>query len=166
MGIEHDFFGVIESDASGSLYWSETVDAGDQTVDVSLSAPADTAVSDEALEVAQAMIATLEGLDMRAREALVAELGTPASDVTAFLLDIDEQFGPELASFITRESGDRDIDVLRSLELLRVVFHPHQVGEGDAFVSLEFALAPDESELALLVHLSIRGETVSTEYLD
>lgn len=166
MGIEHDYFGVIESDASGALYWSETVEAGDQTVDVTLSVPGGVSVTDEALDVAQAMISTLEGLDLRAREALVAELGTAASDVTAFLLEIDERLGPELSAFITRESGDRDIDVLRSLELLRTVFHPHQTGEGDTFVTLEFALAPDENELALLTHLSMRGEPVSIEFLD
>ncbi|WP_166983428.1 DUF2004 domain-containing protein [Paramicrobacterium fandaimingii] len=166
MGIEHDYFGVIESDASGALFWSESVEAGDQSVDVTLSTPPQVTVSDEALEVAQAMIATLEGLDLRAREALVAELGTPASDVAAFLLEIEERFGSELTAFITRESGDLGIDVIRSLELLRVAFHPHQIGEGDSFVSLEFALAPDENELALLVHLSMSGEPVSTDFLD
>ncbi|WP_167131534.1 DUF2004 domain-containing protein [Paramicrobacterium chengjingii] len=165
MGIEHDYFGVIESDASGALYWSESVEAGDQAVDVSLSAPPQVTVSDEALEVAQAMIATLEGLDLRARESLVADLGTPASDVAAFLLEIEERFGAELSDFITRESGDLGIDVIRSLELLRVAFHPHQTGEGDTFVSLEFALAPDENDLALLVHLSMGGEPVSTDFL-
>ncbi|WP_437584727.1 DUF2004 domain-containing protein [Paramicrobacterium sp. CJ85] len=165
MGIEHDYFGVIESDESGALYWSETVDAGDQTVDVSLSAPAGVDVSEDSLEAAQVMIGALEGLDMRAREAIIAEIGAATSDVTAYLLEIDDILGPELSAYVTRESGDREIDIIRSLELLRVALHPHQSGEGEAFATLEFAIAPDDNELALLVHLSVRGESVAIELL-
>lgn len=165
MGIEHDYFGVIESDESGALYWSESVEAGDQTVDVSLAAPGGAQVTDDALEAAQALIGALEGVDLRAREAMIGEIGTASSDVTAYLLELDEVLGAEADGYISRDSGDRDIDVIRSLELLRVAIHPHQAGEGEAFATLEFALAPDETELSLLVHLSERGESVGVELL-
>ncbi|SEC57346.1 Protein of unknown function [Paramicrobacterium humi] len=165
MGIEHDYFGVIESDAAGGLYWSESVEAGDQEVDVSLSAPGGAQVTDDALEAAQAFIGALEDIDVRAREAMIGEISTASSDVAAYLLELDDVLGSDVEEYISRDSGDRAIDVLRSLELLRVALHPHQAGEGEAFATLEYALAPDETELSLLVHLSQRGESVGIELL-
>lgn len=163
MGIEHDYFGVIESDAAGGLYWSETVDAGDQSVDVALSAPPGVEVSDDALEAAQVMIGALEGLDMRAREALITDLGATPSEVNAYLAELEDELGSVLPDYLSRESGDRDIDVIRSLDLMRVALHPHQTGEQDTFVTVEYALAPDETDLGLLVHLTQRGESVAIE---
>jgi hypothetical protein len=39
MAIEHDYFGLLESGPDGSIFWSETVDFGDQRVTVDLTAP-------------------------------------------------------------------------------------------------------------------------------
>ena len=39
MAIEHDFFGLLESGPDGSIFWSENVELGDQSVTVDLTAP-------------------------------------------------------------------------------------------------------------------------------
>ena len=37
MAIEHDFFGLLESGPDGSIFWSENVEFGEQTVTVDLT---------------------------------------------------------------------------------------------------------------------------------
>ena len=34
MAIEHDYFGILDQTASGGLAWDDTVELGDQAVDV------------------------------------------------------------------------------------------------------------------------------------
>lgn len=166
MAVEHDYFGLIESDESGGLYWSETADVGDQTVDISLSVPGGSAVTDEGLDTAAAIVTSLDGLDLRAREAMLSEVDDSSSDVTQFVSTTVEELGEDLTELLVDHSGDVDVDIIRSLQLIRVALHPHQTGEGVPFVSMEFALDPDNSDLALLVGLSQRGESVSVELVE
>ena len=71
MAIEHDYFGLLESGPDGSIFWSENVELGDQTVTVDLTAPDQQDVSTDALDVAAGMIASIEAIDMTARNAMV-----------------------------------------------------------------------------------------------
>ncbi|HYP72648.1 MAG TPA: DUF2004 domain-containing protein, partial [Microbacterium sp.] len=52
MAIEHDYFGLLESGPDGSIFWSENVELGDQSVTVDLTAPDQDDVSPAALDVA------------------------------------------------------------------------------------------------------------------
>lgn len=166
MSIEHDYFGVIESDRTGALYWSETVEAGDQSVDVSLSAPAGASVDDASLDIAAAVISGLEDLDVSTRESIVGQLGSASSPVTRFVAGVLDEFDGDLEGYVAHDSGDREIDLLRSLELVRAWIHPHRAGEGEAFVTLEFSLDASRSDLVLLVQLTGRGEVVDIEFLE
>ncbi|KQQ95020.1 hypothetical protein ASF62_00150 [Leifsonia sp. Leaf325] len=163
MSIEHDFFGLLDGD-DGELHWSEGVDAGDQYVDVDLRAPSEQSVTDEALDVAAAMVNSLEQLDSRAREAFVAEIGQEGSNAMLYLTSQFSELDPEiLAESLDYDSGDRDIDVLRSLKLLRVGFHPHHSGSEEQFAVFEYALAPDESDSILSASFDMQGDVVSTD---
>src|SRR6478609_4295956 len=111
MAIEHDYFGLIGD------YWAERKEYGDQDVEVVLDAGADS-VSTAALDVAATMVGELELIDDELRSAFVGQLDSGHSPVTLFLravLDGDEAETAEEA--ITRDSGDHDIDALRSLTL-------------------------------------------------
>ena len=50
MAIEHDYFGLLSSGPDGSIFWSETVELGDQSVTVDLTAPCLLYTSDAADE--------------------------------------------------------------------------------------------------------------------
>jgi adhesin HecA-like repeat protein len=163
--IEHDFFGAIETDATGGLYWSETVEVGDQAVDVSLSAPGGVSLAPDALDNAAGVISSLEGLDLRAREAMLSDVDDRNSDVTQFIEQTVEETGESLVDLLVDHSGDNDVDIIRSLQLIRVAVSPHQAGESAQFASFEFAFDPDNSDLALVVYLSMRGESVGIELL-
>ncbi len=164
--IEHDFFGAIETDAAGGLYWSETVEVGDQAVDVSLSSPAGEQISDDALDTAAGIVSSLEGLDLRAREAMLSDVDDRNSDVTQFVEQTIDEIGEDLVEMLVDHSGDNDVDIIRSLQLIRVAISPHQGGESAPFASFEFAFDPDNSDLALVVSLSPRGESVGIELLN
>jgi adhesin HecA-like repeat protein len=163
--IEHDFFGAIETDATGGLYWSETVEVGDQAVDVSVSAPGGVDIAPDALDNAAGVISSLEGLDLRAREAMLSDVDDRNSDVTQFIEQTVEEVGEDLVDLLVDHSGDNDVDIIRSLKLIRVAVSPHQAGESAPFVTFEFAFDPDNSDLALVVYLSSRGESVGIELL-
>ena len=163
--IEHDFFGAIESDGLGGLYWSEAVEVGDQAVDVSLSAPGGETLSPDALDTAAGVVSSLEGLDLRAREAMLSDVDDRNSDVTQFIEQTIDEVGDDLVDLLVDHSGDNDVDIIRSLQLIRVAISPHQAGESAPFASFEFAFDPDNSDLALVVYLSIRGESVGIELL-
>ncbi|MET0481210.1 MAG: DUF2004 domain-containing protein [Mycetocola sp.] len=163
--IEHDFFGAIENDETGGLYWSETVEVGDQAVDVSVSAPGGVNLAPDALDNAAGVISSLEGLDLRAREAMLSDVDDRNSDVTQFIEQTVEETGEDLVDLLVDHSGDNDVDIIRSLQLVRVVISPHQAGESAPFASFEFAFDPDNSDLALVVYLSYRGESVGIELL-
>ncbi|AWB86749.1 DUF2004 domain-containing protein [Mycetocola zhujimingii] len=166
MTTEHDFFGALESDEHGGIYWSETVEVGDQPVDVSVSSPGDRTVTVEGLDTAAGFVSSLDGLDLRAREAMLSDVDNRSSDVTSFIEATVEEVGEDLPEMLVDRSGDNDVDIIRSLQLIRVAIHPHQTGEGAPFAAFEFAFDPDNSDLALVVSLSNRGESVGIELLE
>ena len=55
MAIEHDFFGLIDETASGGLAWDDTVELGDQAVEVELLADDESGVPEFALDAAAAL---------------------------------------------------------------------------------------------------------------
>ena len=79
MTIEHDFFGILGSEEEGEVYWSDTVELGDQNVEIDVSSPSEDSVSAEALDIAAAMINGIEELDSQARESRVADLSAEVS---------------------------------------------------------------------------------------
>ena len=80
----------------------------------------------------------------------MAEIGQEGSNAMLYLTAQFAELDPEvLAESLDYDSGDRDIDVLRSLKLLRVGFHPHHSGTEEQFAVFEYALAPDESDSIL-----------------
>ncbi len=153
---EHDYFGVI--DETGAERWSELVEANDQQVEVTvwLESPAE----DDALNRAAAMVMSLDAIDRHAREQLVAELAshqTPTSQfVASAIADLDED---DLLGALDRESGDRAIDILRSLELASAVLRPDLAADDEAFCTLRYQFAPDDFELVLVAVLDARAES-------
>jgi hypothetical protein len=166
MTTEHDFFGALETDADGAIYWSETVEVGDQAVDVSVSSPGGQTVTLEGLDTAAGFVSSLDGLDLRAREAMLSDVDNRNSDVTSFIESTVEEAGDDLLEMLVDRSGDNDVDIIRSLQLVRVSIFPHQTGESAPFAAFEFAFDPDNSDLALVVSLSNRGESVGVELLE
>ncbi|MCI2959045.1 DUF2004 domain-containing protein [Agromyces atrinae] len=157
MAIEHDYFGVIGD------YWAERVDAGDQEVEVVLDADPDT-VNDESLDVAAAMIGDLERLDGDAREAFVSELASVSSPTSLYLTHLAQDVAAEsIDEVLSRESGDRQIDILRSLELLRVDFRPANDGDEESFAVFEYALVADETDARLEATLDVHGDVVNVD---
>ena len=82
MAIEHDYFGLLESGPDGAIFWSESIDLGDMTVTVNLTAPDQDDVTPDALNAAAALITALDEIDRRARNFMLAEVDNRASDVT------------------------------------------------------------------------------------
>jgi hypothetical protein len=164
MAIEHDYFGYLGSEQEDDLYWSETVEVGEQDVEVSLNAPDETEVAEESLDIAAGMIGQLESLDSDAREAFVGELSTDTSNTIAFFYQSESELGDEvLDDVINRESGDRQIDFLRSLTLVRVSFLPHNSGDDEVFALFEYSIAPGESDAVLIARFNINADVVGTE---
>lgn len=162
MTIEHDFFGILGSDDDGEVYWSESAELGDQNVEIDLSSPTEAGVSIESLDIAAAMINALEDLDSQARESLVAELTTEASATSVYIAQHVEEMEPEaLADAIIWDSGDQQIDFLRSLRLQRVGFHPHHDGSEEHFALLEYSISPDDTDSLLVATIDINGDTVA-----
>ena len=118
MAIEHDYFGLLESGPDGSIFWSENVELGDQSVTVDLTAPDQDDVSEAALDVAAALISALEDIDRSARNAMVNELSDRTSEVTEYILQQQETMGESLEDTLVDISGDVHIDVIRSLQLM------------------------------------------------
>jgi len=161
MTIEHDFFGILGSDDAGEVYWSETAELGDQDIEVDLSSPTEDDVAAEALDIAAAMINNIEDLDSAARESLVAELTTKATPTSTYIDQHVDEMDPEaLADAIIWDSGDQQIDFLRSLRLQRVGFHPHHTGTDEHFALLEYSISPDDTDSLLIVAIDVNGDTV------
>ncbi|GLI28647.1 hypothetical protein ARHIZOSPH14_28890 [Agromyces rhizosphaerae] len=162
MSIEHEYFGVVGGD--GGSYWSEVVDCGDQSVEVVLQADGDE-LSEESLDVAAGMVSGIEDLDADVREAFVAELARPSTPTAQFLADVQEALEPEdIEDAIARESGDREIDILRSLVLERVEFRPANGGEDEAFAVFEYSFAADESDARLIASVDRDSDVVDVQY--
>lgn len=166
MAIEHDFFGLLESGPDGSIFWSENVDMGDQTVTVDLTAPDQADVSAEALDIAAAMINGIEHLDAHAREAMLSEVDNRASEVTEFIVQQQETLGEDLQELLVDHSGDIDVDVIRSLQLMSMTILADEHGSADPFAVLEYALDPDESDDVLLVNLTSDAQVQSVTSTD
>ena len=63
-------------------------------------------------------------------------------------------------------SGDIAIDVLRSLQLLRVVIQPEHSDEDEVFATFDYSIAPDETDALLTVSFDIRGDVVTVDTHD
>lgn len=166
MAIEHDYFGLLESGPDGSIFWSEVVDFGDQQVTVDLTAPDQDDVSEAALDVAAAMISSLEAIDLQARNAMVSELDDRTSEVTEFILQQQETLGEEIEDYLVDISGDVHIDIIRSLQLVSMTILADEHGGTDPFAVLEFALDRDSTDEVLLVNLSSDGSVQSVTSAD
>ncbi|CAI9386380.1 DUF2004 domain-containing protein [Microbacterium sp. T2.11-28] len=166
MAIEHDYFGLLESGPDGSIFWSEAIDFGDQRVTVDLTAPDQDDVSPAALDVAAAMISSLEAIDLQARNAMVSELDDRTSEVTEYILQQQEQMGEEIEDFLVDISGDVHIDVIRSLQLVSMTILADEHGGADPFAVLEYALDRDATDEVLLVNLTSDGAVQSVTSAD
>jgi hypothetical protein len=163
MAIEHDYFGVIDETASGGLAWDDTVELGDQAVDVELLADDESRVPDFALDSAAALIQALEGFDARARDALIAELSSRQSATVAYIDEHVDKLGDSLVDLLVHNSGDIAVDVLRSLQLLSIVIQADHAEEEEVFATFDYSIAPDESDSLLSVAFDVRGDVVSVE---
>ena len=166
MAIEHDFFGLLESGPDGSIFWSETVEFGDQSVTVDLTAPDQDDVSQAALDVAAAIVSSLEALDLVAREAMVSELGDRTSEVIEYILQQQDVHGDAIADLLVDGSGDVQIDIIKSLQLMSLTILADEHGGADPFAVLEYALDADATDDVLLVNLDSEGRVQSVTSAD
>ncbi|WP_136585843.1 DUF2004 domain-containing protein [Microbacterium hydrothermale] len=166
MAIEHDFFGLLESGPDGSIFWSENVEFGDQSVTVDLTAPDQDDVSVEALDVAASLISSLEAIDLAARNAMVNELDSRTSEVTEYILQQQATLGEELDDLLVDASGDTHIDVIKALQLMSMTILADEHGGADPFAVLEYALDPDATDDVLLVNLASDGRVQSVTSAD
>lgn len=164
MVIEHDFFGLIDDDGAGGLYWNETIEVGEQSVLVTLTAGDAEAVTDDALEAAAAMIHSLDAFDARARDALIAELSERESATVAYIDQQVDDMGETLLDLLVHTSGDIPVDVLRSLQLVRVAVLPANYTAKDAvFAIFEFSISPEDTDDLLVVSFDGPGDVVGVE---
>lgn len=166
MALEHDFFGLLESGPDGSVFWSETVELADQSVAVDLTAPDQDDVSQDALDAAAAIVASIEEIDRRARIAMLGEVDNRASEVTEYILMQQDQLGEQLEEFLVDVSGDVAVDIIRSLNLTSVTILADEHGGTDPFAVFEYALDPDITDDVLLVNLLGDGEIQSVTSAD
>ena len=163
MAIEHDFFGIIDEGSSGGLYWSETVEVAEQPVEVVLTAADAAEVSESALDTAAAVINALEGLDARARDALIADLSERGSVTTQYIDQRVDDLGQSLLDLLVHNSGDIPMDVLRSLQLLSVSLRPGNTADDDAFAVFTYSIDPDETDAVLQVGFDDQGDVVTVD---
>ncbi|MCS3842415.1 MULTISPECIES: DUF2004 domain-containing protein [unclassified Microbacterium] len=161
MAIEHDYFGLLSSGPDGSIFWSETVDLGDQAVTVDLTAPDQDDVSPDALDIAAALISGLEEVDGAARRGMLAEVDDRASEVTEYILQQQEAYGDELEDVLVDVSADPAVDIIRSMRLMSMTILADEHGGSEPFAVLEYALDPDNTDDVLLVNLSSDGSVQS-----
>lgn len=161
MAIEHDYFGLLETGPDGSIFWSESVELGDQQVTIDLTAPDQDDVVPAALDVAAGMVTSLEAVDARARDAMVTQLDQRTSEVTEYVLQQQEEHGSGLEDMLVHVSGDVAIDVIRSLHLVSMTILADELGTPDPFVVLEYALDIDATDDVLLVNIDSGGEVLS-----
>jgi hypothetical protein len=160
MATEHDYFGIVGD------YWSETVEYADQRVEVVLDAEGE-AVATSSLDVAATLVGELELVDDELRSAFVSQLDQGSSPVVKFLdavLDADLEQAAEVEAAIGRDSGDRQVDALRSLTLERVDLRPENDEEGDAFAEFEYALAPEDTDERLIAAIDLQREIVDVRF--
>jgi hypothetical protein len=163
MAIEHDYFGTVDEDSAGGLYWSEAIDVSEQVVEVTLTAADAADVSAIGLDAAAAVIRSLEGLDARARDALVAELSQRGSVATQYVEERVDDMGESLLDLLVHNSGDIAMDVLRSLQLLSVTLHPENTEGDEPFAVFTYSIDPDETDAVLQVSFDDRGDVVAVD---
>ncbi|AGW41133.1 hypothetical protein O159_10200 [Leifsonia xyli subsp. cynodontis DSM 46306] len=163
MAIEHDFFGLIDETASGGLVWEDTVELADQAVGLELRVERESTVTEDALDAAAALIQRLDGFDARARDALIAELSSRQSATTSYIDEHVDRMGETLLDLLVHNSGDIAVDVLRSLQLLRVVVQPGAAGEEEVFATFDYAIDAEETDTVLTVSFDVRGDVVAVE---
>lgn len=166
MAIEHDYFGLLSSGPDGSIFWSERVDLGDQSVTVDLTAPDQDDVSATALDVAASLIATIEDVDATARRGMLAEVDDRASEVTEYILAQQEHYGEELADVLVDVSGDAAVDIIRSVRLMSMTILADEHGGAEPFAVLEYSLDGDTEDDVLLVNLGSDGAVLSVMSAD
>jgi len=142
------------------------IELGDQAVTVDLTAPDQDDVSQAALDVAASMISSLEAIDRTARNAMVSELDDRTSEVIEYILQQQEALGDELTDLLVDVSGDVQVDVIRSLQLMSMTILADEHGGSDPFAVLEYALDPDSTDDVLLVNLDSEGEVQSVTSAD
>ena len=160
MATEHDYFGIVGD------YWSETVEYADQRVEVVLDAEGYT-VATSSLDRAAILVGELELVDDELRSAFVSQLDRGSSPVVRFLdalLDPDLEQADDVEAAIGRDSGDRQVDALRSLTLERVDLRPGNDEPGDAFAEFEYALAPDDTDERLVASIDLDREIVDLRF--
>jgi len=163
VSIEHDYFGVIADDGSGGLCWSDTVEFGDQSVDVSLSAQSASAVSEDALLRAAELLKAIEHFDARARDAMIAGLSQRESVTTSYIDSQVDDLGENLLDLLVHTSGDIAMDVLRSLQLVRLALYPEHTRIGEPFAVFDYSLSPDDSDYLLVVAFDDAGDVVAID---
>lgn len=160
MAIEHDFFGVVEDDGTGGVRWADTVEVADQPVEVTLHGAA--APAPAALDLAAALVRSLDGFDARARDALVAQLSERGSATTRYVDGRVDALGEDLVELLVHTSGDVAMDVLRSLRLVRATLDVDAEEADEPFAVLEYAIDPDEDDV-LSVAFDRRADVVAIE---
>ena len=166
MAIEHDYFGIIDETASGGLAWGDSADVAEQVVEIELQADDESSVTEFALDAAAALIQALDGFDSRARDALIADLSSRASATAGYIDEHVEKLGDTLLDLLVHNSGDIPVDVLRSLQLVRVVIQPDHPYEDEIFATFDYSISPDETDALLSVSFDIRGDVVSIDTQD
>lgn len=166
MAIEHDYFGLLSSGPDGSIFWSETVELGDQSVTVDLTAPDQDDVSAAGLDIAASLIARLEGVDDTARRGMLAEVDDRTSEVTEYILQQQESYGDELEDVLVDVSGDAAVDIIRSLRLMSMTILADEHGGSEPFAVLEYAMDDSSSDDVLLVNLGSDGTVQSVMSAD
>lgn len=166
MAIEHDYFGLLSSGPDGSIFWTETVEFGDQSVTVDLTAPDQDDISPAALDVAAGLIAGLENVDAIARRGMLAEVDDRTSEVTEYILQQQEHYGEDLSDVLVNVSGDAAVDIIRSLRLLSMTILADEHGGAEPFAVLEYSLDGDTDDDVLLVNLGSDGAVLSVMSAD
>ena len=163
MAIEHDYFGIVDDDASGGLYWEDTVELEDQAIDIELFADDQTAVTEASLDAAATIIRSREGLDGRARDALIAQLSVRESVTTQYIDRSVDALGESLLDVLVHNSGDIAMDVLRSLQLTHILLLPERTDNDTVFARFDYSIDPDETDAILSVSFDVRGDVVAVE---
>jgi len=160
MATEHDYFGIVGD------YWSEVIEYADQRVEVVLDADDET-VTMASLDAAAGLVGELELVDDELRSAFVTQLDSGGSPVVRFLdtlLDPGLEQAEEVEAAIGRDSGDRQLDALRSMSLVRVDLRPEADGQGEPFAEFEYALAPEETDERLVASIDTGREIVDVRF--
>ncbi|UOE45389.1 DUF2004 domain-containing protein [Agromyces larvae] len=160
MATEHDYFGIVGD------YWSEDVEYADQRVEVVLDAD-DEQVSTAALDAAATLVGELELVDDELRNAFVTQLDSSSSPVVRFLdtlLDPELEQAEDVEAAIGRDSGDHQVDALRSMSLVRVDLRPEADEQGEPFAEFEYGLAPEDTDERLVVSIDVGREIVDVRF--